>query len=297
MNGNVNRADVTADLRNVSGDIITDQVQLTFYNKNVQSLSQRFDINFNGAPEVLPNVPAFPTGLAEVFISPAKYRFKSIFINVVGGQQNLIREDFFVDPAAATPTLIDFADVQNKSYGVDLGRMLQDSNINSAQWAQLDPRNRATIFNLSAKMRRETTRAGQPLIEMVKTIDQTWLDAQHRERIFALVDNTLLTSILNYPEHFEPVSGVLHHFPPGGWTPIGNPNSFKTRDSAGNIQFTFARNTDGQLMADIDLDDHKGIKHAADVLKHKITGKDTDPYDIHEILIYFQHLDPEYRLL
>ena len=50
-------------------------------------------------------------------------------------------------------------------------------------------------------------------------------------------------------------------------------------------------------MADIDLDDHKGIQHAADVLKHKITGKDTDPYDIHEILIYFQHLDPGYRLL
>jgi hypothetical protein len=50
-------------------------------------------------------------------------------------------------------------------------------------------------------------------------------------------------------------------------------------------------------MADIDLDDHKGLQHAADVLKHKITGKDTDPYDIHEILVYFQHLDVGYRLL
>lgn len=59
---------------------------------------------------------------------------------------------------------------------------------------------------------------------------------------------------------------------------------------------TFAQSNSNALLADIDLDDHKGIKHAADVLKHKITGKNTDPYDLHQILIYFQGLDPDYRL-
>lgn len=297
-NGNVNRADVTANLKDVYGNIVNDHVQLTFYNKNVQSLSQTFDVDFDGVTAAtLPGVPAFPTGLAEVFIKPTKYRYKSIFINVVGGEDNSIKEDFFVDPSQARPTLIDFQDIQDKTYAGDLMRILQDSQIGQAQWSGLSPRNRATIFNLSAKMLRETTSAGQRLIELVNTIDQTWLDEQHRERIYTRVDNSLPGSLLNYPEKFEPVSGVLHHFPPSGWTPIDGPNSFKTRDAAGNIQFTFARNGDGQVMADIDLDDHKGVQHAADVLKHKITGKDTDPYDIHEILIYFQHLDPGYRLL
>ncbi len=297
MNGNINRADVTANLRNVYGETITDHVQLTYYNKNVQSLSQRFEVDFNGAPEVLPAVPAFPTGLAEVFIKPVKYRYKSIFINVVGGEDNEIKQDFFVDHSEVTPAPIEFQDIPAKTYGAQLMRILQGSNINSAKWSALNLRNRATVFNLSAKMLREKTSAGRPLIELVNTIDQTWFDEKHRERIFALVDESLLTSLLNDPEKFEPVSGVLHHFPPGGWMPINGPNSFKTRDAAGNIQFTFARNGGGQLMADIDLDDHKGLQHAADVLKHKITGKDTDPYDIHEILVYFQHLNVGYRLL
>jgi hypothetical protein len=296
MNGNINRADVTANLKDVYGLIIADHVQLTFYNKNVQSLSLQFDADFNGQPVVLPGVPAFPTGLAEVFIKPTKYRYKSIFINVVGGEDNSIKEDFFVDPSKATPRLIDYGDIPGKAYGGDLMRILQDSSIDSGRWSALDMRNRATIFNLSAKMQRETTQTTQPLIELVKTIDQTLLDRQHRERIYAMVQESLLQSLLNSPERFEPVPGVLHHFPPG-WTPINAPNSFKTRDAAGNIQFTFARNGDGRLLADIDLDDHKGIQHAADVLKHKITGKDTDPYDIHEILLYFQHLDPGYPLL
>ncbi len=297
-NGNVNRADVTANLKDVYGEIVSNHVKLTFYNKNVQSLSQAFDVDFDGVnAATLPGVPAFPTGLAEVFIKPTKYRYKSVFINVVGGEDNSIKEDFFVDPSQAKPTLIDFQDIQDKAYAGDLLRILQDSQIGQAQWAGLNPRNRATIFNLSAKVFRETTGADQRLIELVNTIDQTWLDEQHRERIYALVDSALPNSLLSYPDKFEQVSGVLHHFPPGGWAPINGPDSFKTRDAAGNIQFTFARNGDGQVMADVDLDDHKGIQHAADVLKHKITGKDTDPYDIHEILIYFQRLDPGYRLL
>ena len=79
MNGNVNQADVTAILKNVYGWIVEDQVELTFYNKNVQSLSQNFEVNCDGnSPAILNEVPAFPTGLAEVFIKPTRHRYKSI---------------------------------------------------------------------------------------------------------------------------------------------------------------------------------------------------------------------------
>src|SRR5882762_8202519 len=79
---------------------------------------------------------------------------------------------------------------------------------------------------------------------------------------------------------------------------VAESDSFKTlRDSAGNIQLTFAKNAEGALLADIDLDDHKGLAHVADVLKRKFSGKDTDPYDIQQILRFFQQLDAEYQLL
>ena len=77
-----------------------------------------------------------------------------------------------------------------------------------------------------------------------------------------------------------------------------SPDSFKTlKDSAGNIQLTFAENEAGEQLADIDLDDHTGLAHVADVLKHKFSGKNTDPYDIQQTLWFSQQLDTEYRLL
>lgn len=100
------------------------------------------------------------------------------------------------------------------------------------------------------------------------------------------------------PAVYTDVNGGLHHFPPGGWSSVAKPDSFKTlKDPAGNIQLTFAEKADGSTLADIDLDDHKGLKHVADVLKHKFTDNDTAPYDIHEILWFFQRLDAEYRLI
>jgi len=61
---------------------------------------------------------------------------------------------------------------------------------------------------------------------------------------------------------------------------------------------TFAeKESEGGHLVDIDLDDHKGLGHVADVLKHKFSGKETDPYDINQILYFAQQLDAEYRLL
>ena len=118
------------------------------------------------------------------------------------------------------------------------------------------------------------------------------------ERIYARVGKDLLSALRKHPQLYFSVNGGLHHFP-DGWTSVTGADSFKTlRDSAGNIQFTFAEKEgeDGYLV-DIDLDDHKGLAHIADVLKHKFSGKNTDPYDIHQTLLFAQQLDPEYRLL
>lgn len=292
----VNRADVTVNLKDVYGQGITDEVEITFYNQKVQSLNLRFNVKFKGKPAVLPGVPAFPTGLAEVFIKPKRYRYKSIFLNVIGGQDNSINEDLFVDPDHARPTLMDFDDLKAKVYGTELLRILEKSGIKKAAWNDLDKRNRATVLNLSAKMFHDKLKNGDSLISNVDTIVQKMLDKNHRERIYAIVNGNLLAALRKFPEQFRSVSGSLHKFF-DDWTPVNQQNSFKSRNDTGNIQFTFATNPTGASLADIDLDDHTGIKHAADVLRHKITGANTNPYDLHQILVYFQGIDPGYRLL
>jgi len=296
MSENINRADVTVNLKDVHGQVITDEVEITFYNQRVQSLNQRFPVKFKGTPVVLSGVPAFPTGLAEVFINPKRYRYKSIFINVVGGEKNLINEDLFVDPDKARPTLMDFDDLKSKLYGEDLLRILRDSGIKKADWNGLDKRNRATVLNLSAKMFHDRLKNGDSLISNVESIVRKKMDKDHRERIFSPVNGNLLGTLRKFPEQYRSVSGSLHKFF-DDWTPVSQQNSFKSRNDAGNIQFTFATNPSNASLADIDLDDHTGIQHAAEVLKHKITGANTNPYDIHQILIYFQGIDPGYRLL
>ncbi|HEU4870422.1 MAG TPA: hypothetical protein VFT08_06200 [Pyrinomonadaceae bacterium] len=292
----VNRADVTVNLRDVYGQTITDEVEITFYNQKVQSLNLRFEVKFKGTPAVLPGVPAFPTGLAEVFIKPKRYRYKSIFMNVVGGEKNAINEDVFVDPDKARPMLMDFDDLKSKLYGTDLLRVLEKSGIKKAKWDALDKRNRATVLNLSAKMFNDKLKNGDALITSVDSIVEKMLDKDHRERIYAVINGDLLAALRKFPERFRSVSGSLHKFF-DDWVPVSQQNSFKSRNDAGNIQFTFATNPAGGSLADIDLDDHTGIAHAADVLRHKITGANTNPYDLHQILIYFQGIDPGYKLL
>jgi hypothetical protein len=48
---------------------------------------------------------------------------------------------------------------------------------------------------------------------------------------------------------------------------------------------------------DIDIDDAGGILHVFQVLRNAVTGRPTHPYDIHEILLAHQGIDPGYQLL
>ncbi len=285
----VNRSSVIVNLTDARGQLIRDEVELTFYNQRAQSLNQRFAVQFSGAPVTLTDVPAFPFGNAEVFIKPDKYRYKSIFVNVPAGAPGRVEETFFVDPDVVTPVFPDFAAVQTQPRWAELWRVLQNSGIAGLTgWGLLTDQQKAGLFNLYTKMQAEVINGAKTVFSyLVRTTK--FLPA----RIFADVPAGLREDVSNLPEKFHPVPGVLHEFPEG-WT---LDSSFKTWDRAGNLQLTFARNATNAYRADIDIDDHQGIEHAADVLKHTITGKDTNPYDIHEILIYFQHLDPGYLLI
>lgn len=103
-----------------------------------------------------------------------------------------------------------------------------------------------------------------------------------REQMPTLIDGDL----------FRPVNGALHE-PPAGFVPAG---SFKTRDAFGNLQITFFQK-DTQWRADVDIDDAAGLGHVFQVVRNHLSGDPTHPFNIHQILIAHQHLDPGYRLL
>jgi hypothetical protein len=46
---------------------------------------------------------------------------------------------------------------------------------------------------------------------------------------------------------------------------------------------------------DIDIDDAGGLGHIFLVLRNHFTGNPTHPYNIHQILLMHQHLDPGYK--
>ncbi|MFQ5738098.1 MAG: hypothetical protein ACE5JX_03740 [Acidobacteriota bacterium] len=285
----VNRSRVTVNLRDVGGKTIKDQVDLKFYNQRAQSLNQRFPVEFKGRPVTLGKVPAFPFGLTQVFINPTKYRYKSIFVNVPAGKPGLIDETCFVEPGQVKPVFPSFREIRTKQRWAHLWRILRNSGITTVSaWNGLSDEQKAGLFNIYAKTQREIVGDEKPVVGFIERITEF-----RSARIFTIVQTALLGLVRSYPKGFQAVSGALHNFP-DGWNLIDPDGSFKTHDSAGNLQLTFAEDAAGQFMTDIDIDDHQGIEHAADVLKHKITGKDTHPYDIHQILVFFQGIDPGY---
>ncbi len=93
---------------------------------------------------------------------------------------------------------------------------------------------------------------------------------------------------------FREVAEGLHTPPPN----FVHAGSYKTLDPYGNLQVTFFSNPATlELKADIDIDDAAGILHAFQVIGHVINGGDTNPYDIHEILVYHQLLDRGYQIV
>jgi hypothetical protein len=93
---------------------------------------------------------------------------------------------------------------------------------------------------------------------------------------------------------FHEVSGKLHTPPPG----FVAADSFKTLERYGNLQITFFCKPETlEFLADVDIDDAQGIEHVFQVVRNRLSGGETHPYDIHEILLQHQRLDPGYRLI
>jgi hypothetical protein len=215
-------------------------------------------------------------------------------VDVRPDADTMVDETLLIDPANARPKFPSFSELRAAARWNDLFGLLKNSGIDSAQtWDALEPLRKASLLNLYAKLQRELLAPAQPIFGFLDRVAR--LEDFRQDRLFVLVRPELLAGLRQHAG-YRGVSGSLHVFDPP-WMAVRPGGSFKTRDRAGNLQITFASQPGHDRdFADIDIDDHAGIQHAADVLKHRIADRDTHPYDIHDILVYFQKCDPGYSV-
>ena len=282
----VNRSNITLDLIDVGGKTINDSVRVEIRNTRLSSLNQAFQVAFAGKSETLDGVPAFPTGSAELLLLPKRYLLKKLLIHVPAGRTLDIREMLIADPDAAKPVFPSFTKLPE-----DALRILRDSAFKAADWDGLKDEQRAGFMNVCAKARAVEV-DGKPVIAFFNRVSLI-----KPARSFVLVKPELHDAVVG-SRQFNPADGSLHEFEVGGFQRFQTAASFKTPDKAGNLQITFAHDTSDEkkVLVDADLDDHAGVAHFFDVLKHAITRSDTNPYNIHQVLVHFQGIDPGYSL-
>lgn len=231
-----------------------------------------------------------PAGLHLLQIDPAAYLPCGTFIDVPATGAIDVTLTFAIDHARVEDvTFPSFARLPAtgkallRDHGlkdaVGEGRQLYDDG--------LDNLRKAGFLNIVAKTSVTTLPNGRPVASYF-----TRLEDLRGDRFFCTVPQALRDDVKNAAMAglFNEVSSSLHH-PPEGFTHAG---SFKTPENYGNLQLTFFAGPD-RWVADVDIDDAGGLGHVFQVLRNSLTGRPTHPYDIHEILVAYQRLDPGYR--
>lgn len=231
-----------------------------------------------------------PPGVYRLLVDPPSYHPAAMFLPVDGEREKTLV--FAVDPEKVISLECPaFSAVEGALPLLDASRQVLgfDGKAGEALYNALDDIRRAGLLNILAKCRRTRTARGAAVIESLREVREL-----RGDRFFAVVPHELREDVKNSLAAglFFEVNGSLHR-PPDGYSLAG---SYKTPDSYGNLQLTFFSSGDN-WMADIDIDDAGGLEHFFQVLRNSVTGRPTHPYDIHQILIARQELDPGYRLI
>lgn len=244
----------------------------------------------------IPDLESTPDGRFAVQILPMRYRPVGRFIQIVDGKTARHAFVFPLDPKRVTQ--VRFPSFNELPEG--LRQVLDASRIEGLEDFQggelyealkTDRLQAAGLLNLHAKMRTVKFNGGRSVADFLRALTRV-----RGDRFFAIVQKELRDAVVNSAgaHLFHKVDGTLHT-PPPGFVAL---DSFKTFDHYGNLQLTFFSNPATlEFRVDADLDDAQGIEHVFQVLSHTLTGGETHPYDIHQILLAHQRIDPGYELV
>ncbi|MFN2446933.1 MAG: hypothetical protein ABR606_15290 [Vicinamibacterales bacterium] len=232
-------------------------------------------------------------GVHRIAIDPPSYRAVGSFVSIAPSGTTEMHGVFPVDPdkvlSVVFPSYATLVDESRACLDVSANVLGFEGRSGATLYAALDNERRAGLLNIVAKTRTTVFAGGQTVLSFVRELTEL-----RRDRFFAVVAHELREETKNASASglFEEADESQHH-PPAGFDRAG---SFKTADGYGNLQLTFFVRSN-EWRADIDIDDAAGLGHVFQVLRNTLTGRPTHPYDIHEILVHHQKLDPGYTLV
>ena len=280
---------------NVYGEFVNEKADIFLRHQTLaddpsfRGLDARTIIDING-------LNSTPQGLYRLEVDAPSYQPVSQFVNVDS-----------VNPADPTERTLTLPVDHNKVVSVDFPQFgsipagAQSLMANSSEvlgfetksggdlYGALDNIRRAGFLNLIAKSARTRLSNDRTVLSYIQELTEV-----RGDRFFAVVDPALHSETQHavLDEIFHSVDDTLHTPPPG----FAKVDSYKTLDHFGNLQLTFSATPDrSRWQVDMDIDDAQGFEHIFQVVRN--IGGATHPYDIHEILIAFQEIDPGYRLM
>ena len=230
-----------------------------------------------------------PQGLYRIEVDAPSYVAVSQFLNIPGSGPGQLAVTLPINKDRVVSVMFP----EFTSLNSDAIRLLSASTIGNLTGAPLyesfDSQRKAGFLNLVAKAAHTRLLDDTTVLSYLDRITE-----QRGDRLFAIAAPALHDEVVHSAtdDLFQSVSDTLHQ-PPPGFALVG---SYKTPDHYGNLQLTFSSNgTDWSV--DMDIDDAQGFEHLFQVVHNSVTGQPTHPYDIHEILIEYQELDPGYRFV
>ena len=283
-----NKVTLRLELMDVYGKPIPEKIDIILRHRVLSDFRR---VSGNGAKKIdIKGLFGDPQGAYQLDVDPPSYQAVNCFINMKSSGITSLSLTLPIDPEKVTK-------VNFKSFGsldAAVTALLNASDKvlafvgkkGKALYDDLDPIRKAGLMNIVAKCRATGFGNGKNVLSYIQELKEL-----RGDRFFAVVSKELREETKNSTSTglFHDADQSLHH-PPEGFSSAG---SFKTGDSAGNLQLTFFAKGD-EWMADIDIDDAGGFGHIFQVLRNKLSGKPTHPYNIHEILVKAQQLDPGY---
>ena len=279
------------DLRDVYGKFLGEKVDIILRHQ-VLSEVKKASPNVTAKVEIT-GLQGAPQGRYKMDIDPPSYQYVSEFVNMKASGITSRSITFPIDPGKVIKVnfqaftkvtedlqvLLDNSD-QVLSFEGKRGKDLYDA---------LDDIRKAGLLNIATKTNATALTNGRTVLSYIERLNEI-----RGDRFFCDVPRELRSETKNSAAEglFHKVSGSQHTPPPG----FQSAESFKTSEKYGNLQLTFFTNGE-KFKADIDIDDAGGLEHVFQVLRNKLSGKPTHPYNIHEILVAHQHLDPGYTFV
>jgi hypothetical protein len=239
------------------------------------------------------NLMGTPQGLYRADIDPAAYLPTSRFVNLKASGPTDMRITFAIDPNKVKS--VDFPPFSQLS--ADIRTLLENSDRvlsfegqrGEALYNALDDVRRANVLNLSMKCAVTPLSNGKTVLPFIEKINEI-----RGDRFFVVAPQELRQETKNSAVEglFNPAPDNLHTPPPG----FARAGSFKTPDKFGNLQLTFFSKGD-ECVVDVDIDPASGLEHLFQVIEHHVTGIQTHPYAVRDILIEQQEIDPGYRFV